>query len=157
MWKKAPNKVKNQISSDNTSPEIKQKKVRQKNKENTLDEINPMSERCSLMSLKKGNRSPVDTRNQLPPSQKTLRERSIAQLSNMSYNEQPFKAQNSDSIHNLSLNTAQMRGATTCKNRHCQNKGYTFCDQSINESFVIQPHCKGNPVVQSQCGFNYND
>lgn len=113
MWKKAPNRTNKQISSDNTSPEIKQKKTKQKNKENTLDEINPMSERCSLMSLKQGNRSPVDTRNHKPTTQKTLRERSIAQLSNMSYNEQPFKGQVSDSIHNLSLNTLQMRGAST--------------------------------------------
>ena len=71
-----------QISQDSSSPVIKPKK---KNKENNLDELNPMSERGSMMSLKKSRKSFQNRNTALPPHKNALKEKSMAQLSNLSY------------------------------------------------------------------------
>lgn len=150
LWKK-DRKTSPQFSSENTSPAIKKHKAKVKNKENNLDEINPVSERCSMASLNKFGRTSLDKKPMLPPHRNALKEK--ANLNNTTYHEQHYNVRNSTSVHNLSMNTDNLRQASTCKNHHHKDKRYDFCHHSMNESFVIQPHCQAQ-VLQSHCNFH---
>lgn len=115
-----------------SSPVIKSHKSKIKNKENShLDEMNPVSERCSLMSLKKSSKkSPSERKTALPSFKNTLKEKQMAsQLSNLSYDRRPQEMKNSDSIHNMSLSHPKMLELVSCKNQH--NGTYDFTNQSI--------------------------
>jgi len=92
---------------DSASPIIKKQK-KMKNKENNIDDINPMSERASMISLKKSMKSPLN-RNNLPPHSKALKEKSMAHITNLSYCEQSYNDNNYPSKSNLTLKNSHMR------------------------------------------------
>jgi hypothetical protein len=169
LWKKETQKSSQKTSPDINSPVIKNWKAKIRNKENShLDEINPVSERCSLMSLKKSSKkSPSERKTTLPQFKNTLKEKQLSQLSNLSYGKNTNEMKNSESIHNMSCSHPKMLELMSWKNQH--NGTYDFTNQSVmcrnsimtpmnyrNESFVIQPHCK-NPIMQSHCAFHYNE
>jgi hypothetical protein len=135
---------------------MKKQKAKIRSKENNLDEINPVSERGSMQSLNKSNMYAFDRKTYLPPHKNTLKEKSMAQLSNLSYYEN-FAEDRSQSRHNMTMNNTNMREAISCTNKFCKNHGYNMQNQSIDchsmcrnsimtpvnhvsESFIIQPH-----------------
>lgn len=111
-----------------------------------------------MQSIRKNNQYAFErkTKTYLPPHKNTLKEKSMAQLSNLSYYEN-YEEDRSQSKHNLTMNTAKMRESASCTSKHCQHHGYNFQNQSIDchnicrnslmtpsnhvsESFIIQPH-----------------
>ena len=86
---------KNDRILDSGSPIMKQHKTKLRNKENNLDEINPVSERSSMASLKKSNISPMNRTSHRPPHNKALKEKSVAHLSNLLY----YEPTSDDNVH----------------------------------------------------------
>ncbi|CAI2377727.1 unnamed protein product [Moneuplotes crassus] len=163
----------NERTLDSQSPVIKKSKKKNNKKENNLDEINPMSERGSMGSIKKSMRSSIKRR-MLPPQDRTMKEGSIAHYSNLSYRDRSYNEENYNNRNNQTLNNLHLRDSLSCKNNlNPRKKIYDGVHQSMdtntnmlrnsvmtpvnnhaNGSFVLQPHCQG-PILQSQCNLNY--
>ncbi|CAI2377380.1 unnamed protein product [Moneuplotes crassus] len=160
------------LAIDSNSPQCNKKK-KIKNKENNLDEINPLSERGSMGSLKKSLRSSIKGI-KLPPHDKALKERSVAHISNLSYHDNSYDEEFYNQKNKQTLNNLHMRDAVSSTNLLGSQNNCNIVHQSMdihsnlfrnsimtpvnyhgNESFVIQPHCKCN-LLQSQCNLSHH-
>jgi len=111
-----------EISSENASPIIKTG-MKKLNKENNLDEINPVSERGSYSSIYANNiRANRDRKHILPSYKNTLKEMPMNQLSNMSYNENSYDLHQSMPIHQFQMQNPNMRNILSCTNKACKNR-----------------------------------
>lgn len=116
---KPPKKEESNKSSQNVSPELKHiKKTRRVNKENNLEDMNPVSERGSLVSLPiNKKRSPFERKTTLPPQDPSLKEKSLAHLSNISYCEHPSEIRQAMTTKNA--RTSQKHSSSNRCSHHC--------------------------------------
>jgi len=108
LWKKETHKSDNKEYNDNSSPVIKNQKSRLRNKENSrIEEMNPVSERSSLMSLRKSKMSPTGRQIVKPPHKNMLKDRNNSNAPTLSYDYRPNGMGSSESMHNVRTHFCQ--------------------------------------------------